>query len=148
MDNLLKILFLSEKEVNEIMIDAWAKAPKKIHSLEESTSMLSRAIVKAQADKICSFKVNCKECGSEIIFDWVTPSTSYSFNHDSNAIERQDNELHTSHVEFHCSNDREHDWEDKTEPFIKVWKNALEIKFMKEVLQNESARYSKNRTDS
>jgi len=74
--------------------------------------------------------MKCKECGAEIVFSYITPDRSYRI--EDNKIVRDDPwegpEYDDPYLDFHCSNDMEHDintqevdeWADKiTELFFK-----------------------------
>ena len=52
-------------------------------------------------------RLNCAECGGEIIMTHTRPNTTFRINDDGHIV-HYDNSLEGCELNFHCSNDMEH----------------------------------------
>ena len=73
----------------------------------------------------------CKECGEEIVFDYITPTKSFRIDENSKIVRDDNNEAFcpegdNPYLEFYCSNDREHEI-DTDEMFD--WYGQVEFEF-------------------
>jgi len=75
--------------------------------------------------------MNCPECGNDIVFSYIVPTKSFKVEGDK--ISRDDAwegpAWDTPTLDFHCSNDKEHDIDT---PTINTWADEIEEKFYSE----------------
>ena len=78
----------------------------------------------------------CKTCGSDIVFDYKTPTKSFRI--EDGKIIRDDAWTGPGYdnpqIEFYCSNDREHDIEDVNGTEVNKWCDKVENYFIENAL--------------